>query len=144
MWQLTSLICVYWLLITLILNRFTQPYYFKFYPNYIEAIILLIQIPLQYMVSNQKKFLPFLQYLHQLFLLSFIGSALLIPAILIQPIYPINIYLYTGYFMLVVVLLIVLHFNIVHNMQLNKGLCFSWIVYRLCLLIYILLTNITF
>jgi hypothetical protein len=138
------LIIIYWLTTTFILNAFTYPYNFIYYPDYIEAVILIIQIPIQYIVSKEKRYVPFISYVHQLFLLSFIGSLLLIPIIVIQQKINVNLFSYTGYFMLVVMVLIMLHFKVIHIMQLNKVLCASWIVYRLLLLIYIILTNLYF
>ncbi len=130
-----------WVIATIILTAYASLFHFQHYPKYLEAFLLLAQMPYQYLFMKNKNREVVLNYFGHLFFLSFFGCILLIPALIGSYFIALPPLFILSYFLAVVVILIAMHIKRVGLLQLNYGLCFSWVAYRLLLLAYILLTN---
>ena len=130
-----------WAITTWILHAFTAIFHFKSYSTYTEAILLIVQIPIQYVVIKNKTKEVFVNYLGHLLFLSFFGSLLLIPIILINHFVLVSLIVNSIYFFTVVFVLIIMHFKRVKLLELNNSLCYSWIAFRLLILFYLIITN---
>lgn len=130
-----------WLVTSLVLQAFTSTFHFKHYPNYIESILLLVQIPVQYLILKNKSKENFINYLGHLFFLSLLGSLLLLPIICFNYFIAVPLIISAVYFFAIVLLLVIMHLKRVALLQLNNGLCYSWILYRLSILAIIIIAN---
>lgn len=130
-----------WVVSCIILQQYAALFHFQHYPKYLEAFLLLLQMPYQYFFMKNKKKEAVLNYFGHLFFISFFGCVLLLPVLIFNNyfILPVQIILY--YFFAVLLVLIIMHIKRVALLELNTRLCFSWIAFRLLLLAYILLTN---
>ena len=130
-----------WAITTWILHTLTALFHFKSYSSYTEAVLLIIQIPIQYVVIKIKTKEVFVNYLGHLLFLSFFGSLLLLPIIIINHFILLSLIANAIYFFAVVFVLIIMHFKRVKLLELNTALCYSWVVFRVIILFYLIITN---
>ena len=95
---------------------------------------LVFQFPFLYRKSFDVKWV----YFENMLIVSWIGSLLLIPLLLMNYVYPLPIEVNVIYFALVVATLFFEHRRRVKNLRLPEYLCYTWILYRLLILPFIL------
>jgi len=77
-------------------------------------------------------------YFENMLMVSWIGSLLLVPILLVNHFYPLTIEVNVIYFGVVVSTLFLEHRRRIKKLQLPEYLCYTWILYRLLILPFIL------
>lgn len=95
---------------------------------------ILFQLPFIYHTSRRDKY----TYVYNMLIVSFIGSLLLCPLILINHLFALPPLVAIIYFLLVVAYLFFEHRKRIKNLQLPIYLSYTWILYRFLILLYIL------
>ncbi len=104
----------------------------------LELAIVTGQLVFQFPFIYHKPFALKLVYFENMLMVSLIGSLLLIPLIAVNHFYPLPIEVNVGYFAVVVATLFFEHRRRVHRLQMPAYLCYTWIIYRLLILPFIL------
>lgn len=103
-----------------------------------ELGMVVGQILFQWMFLFKYSFPTKLTYAYHLLTVSFIGSLLLLPLLLVHQLYPISTIIALGYFFSVVIFMFINHRGRVIQLRLPKFICYTWVLYRLLILLYII------
>jgi len=123
------------------LSRFSlliQPFLAIPYDWRLELVIVTGQLVFQFPFIYHKPFAVKWVYFENMLMVSLIGSLLLIPLLLVNHFYPLPIEVNVAYFAGVVATLFFEHRRRIHRLHLPTYLCYTWIVYRLLILPFIL------
>ncbi|MBC7487054.1 MAG: hypothetical protein H7282_09925 [Cytophagaceae bacterium] len=104
----------------------------------LELAIVTGQLIFQFPFLYRKPFTVKLVYFENMLMVSLIGSLLLIPLLLVNHFYPLPIEAHVVYFAAVVATLFFEHRRRVQRLQLPEYLCYTWILYRVLILPFIL------
>jgi len=104
----------------------------------LELVIVTGQLVFQFPFIYHKPFAVKWVYFENMLMVSLIGSLLLIPLLVLNHFYPLPIEANVSYFALVVLALFFEHRRRIHRLQLPIYLCYTWILYRLLILPFIL------
>lgn len=115
-----------------------QPFLAIPYDWRLELAIVVGQLLFQFPFVYHKPFAVKMVYFENMLIVSLIGSLLLIPLIFVNHFYTLPIEMNVVYFGLVVATLFFEHRRRVHQLQLPFYLCYTWIIYRLLILPFIL------
>lgn len=115
-----------------------QPFLAIPYDWRLELAIVTGQLVFQFPFIYHKPFAVKWVYFENMLMVSLIGSLLLIPLLVVNHFYPLPIEVNAGYFAFVVVTLFFEHRRRVYHLQLPSYLCYTWILYRLLILPFIL------
>ena len=80
------------------------------------------------------------EYLGNMMTISFAGALLLLPALLLAPWLNFPPVFYGGWFMVVAGLMLLEHIRRSNLLQMSYGITFSWVLYRVLVLLFILIT----
>jgi len=117
----------------LIQSLLTIPYDWK-----LEAAIVIGQLAFQFPFIMKRKRYEILLYYYNMLLVSLLGSILLWPIILSNRYYPSSQLVNIIYFFIVVTVLFFEHRRRVRKLKLPVYLCYTWVVYRMLLLPFII------
>lgn len=104
----------------------------------LELALVTGQLVFQFPFLYRKPFAVKLVYFENMLMVSLIGSLLLIPLLLVNHFYTLPIEVNVIYFALVVATLFFEHRRRIKQLQLPEYLCYTWILYRLLILPFIL------
>lgn len=104
----------------------------------LELAIVTGQMVFQFPFLYKKTFAVKWVYFENMLMVSLIGSLLLVPLILVNHFYQMPIEVNLVYFAAVVITLFFEHRRRIKRLQLPEYLCYTWVLYRLLILPFIL------
>lgn len=116
----------------LIAHLLTIDYDWKF-----ELAMVIGQVLFQMIFLWKHSVAEKITYTEALLTVSFIGSILLLPIIVLNHYYPQTDIINLVYFFGVVSIMFLIHWSKVHRLRLPWWLCFTWVLYRLIILVFI-------
>ena len=103
-----------------------------------ELVMVLGQVLFQLMFVHRFSFIKKKEYFIDLFLISFLGSVLLWPMLILDHFFIIESRFILAWFFMVVGILFMVHRKVVKQLELPSFLSYTWILYRFLILIFIL------
>lgn len=107
------------------------------YNLWFELGMVVGQVLFQWCVLWRRTWKERIDYAGVLILVSSIGALLLVPLLLLHRAAPVTPVLAVGYFFTVVAVMFGVHLALVMRLALPKILCATWVLYRLCILAYV-------
>jgi len=104
----------------------------------LEAGIVIGQLAFQFPFLLKKKWQEWLEYYFNMLLVSLLGSILLWPIIIVNKYYAASHLVNIIYFFTVVTILFFEHRRRVEKLKLPTYLCYTWVLYRMLLLPFII------
>ncbi|WP_452221655.1 hypothetical protein [Lacinutrix salivirga] len=103
-----------------------------------EAIITMGQLLFQTLFIFNLKKETILNYFGNLLTISLFGSLLLLPLLIVNSVFELNIYILLSWFGATVVLMLIEHIKRIKRLDLPRHLTLTWLVYRLIVLLILL------
>ncbi len=103
-----------------------------------ELAMIAGQLIFQFPFLHGKPWSLKITYYQNMLLVSFMGAVLLIPLLLLNYFYTCSLIINISYFFAVVSLMFLEHRRRVHQLQLPWYLCYTWVLYRIIILYFII------
>jgi len=119
-------------------TEIVEPYLAVRYDYKREAIMVAGQVVFQWIFMSKSSTEERMRYMFIALTVSMIGSLMLLPLVLCDRLATVSALTATAYFLVVVGLIFGLHYQLVMRNSLPSILCYTWVLYRSFLLLFVL------
>jgi hypothetical protein len=113
------------------------PYVAVRYDYWSEVVLVTAQVGFQWLFMIRSSWEERVRYMFIALTVSMVGALMLLPLLLYNNLAPVSVGSATAYFFMVVGIIFVVHHRLIVRNSLPKILSYTWVLYRLLLLLFV-------